>query len=296
MEILVKNGGKLHFSGQKARQTRFSLYRDMRSAKLNAMRCGLCHQDVPKLVESHIVPKAMMRHNQPQGSAHPFLVVSTEAHHYVKRSRTGLYSRIVCPQCEQSFQRSDDALLNLLRSLPTATRLRDPQGHPAAITFPNADVELIHRGILTTLFRAHLSKDDGYHKLNVSPFEELIRQLLLGTSSTLNAGHDVVLRVVETPAGALTPNPFRQPLDGIDVCTIYFPYITAYIKLDRRPFSRVFESVRLREGSPIMAVWRPEVSKSELEVIRSGITTHWSTIEKYLVPSPLNRNRNVTLD
>ena len=260
------------------------------------MRCGLCLQDVPELVESHIVPKAIMRHNQPQGGAHPFLVVSTEAHHYVKRSRTGLYSRIVCPQCERSFQRSDDALLDLLRSLPTATRHTDPQGRPMAMTFPYANVELIHRGILTTLFRAHLSQDDSYQKLDVSPFEEPIRQLLLGTTSTLNAGFDVVLRVVETPAGAFTPNPFRQPLDGRDVCTLYFPYVTAYIKLDSQPFNHVFESVRLREGSQLLAVWRPEVNKSELEVIRNGVTTHWPTIQKYLVPPPPHRKRNVPLD
>lgn len=223
-----------------------------------------------------------MLHNRPAGRGHTVLTASIEPRHYVTRIPTGIYSRIVCHECEQSFKRGDDVLLQLLRTLHTGWPIPGDGGKVIAKVYPNVDVEQLHRGILATLFRAHHSDHHNYKTLSVEPYTEALRQLLLSPHSTLEAGFHVLLRIIEAPIGALTPNPYRQNLEGLDVCHLYFPHITAYIKLDPRSFIGPRDTWRLRPSSKTMATWDSNMTHSELKVIGKIMATHLVSIQKYL--------------
>lgn len=233
------------------------------------MICGLCQQDVPRLVKSHIIAKAIATHGRPKGSQDPLVILPSNKDQRSKPSRTGIYDEIVCSSCEARFQAGDDALLALLRSLGQGVPFAYENGRPLGVSYPNADVEGVHRGILSTLFRAHLSSNSMFQHVVLDPVhEQRIRELLLSNASTFSSIYSVVLRVIVSEQGMAVASPFRETMDGVEVIRFYFPNLTAYIKVDERPFGNVFQHMTIGNSPQLQAVLKEQLSSSEMDFFR----------------------------
>jgi hypothetical protein len=244
------------------------------------MRCGLCHQEVDKLLKSHIVPEAMMLHGRPDGEDKPMLILPSDDGKHAKRSPTGIYSPIVCAKCEASFQHGDDELLRLLRTLAEGNPVANENGRALAKEYPHIDSSVLHRGILTTLFRAHLSPHEAFNRVDLGSHAEAVRQLVNGQGPTIGAGFDVVLRVIEGQVGTVTHSPFRERWNGVNAYRLYFPNITAYVKVDQRPFGELFDSVRLRPNVAPLAIIKETLSPSELRLLGNLVVKHGQALER----------------
>ena len=230
------------------------------------MICGLCQKDVPKLPKSHVIAKAIMMRDRPRGFQGPMIILPSRKGQRIQRSQTGLFSQIVCASCEKSFQTGDDALLWLCRNLATGIAFGHDGQRPHGVAYPDADITGVHRGVLTTLFRAHLSPLSLFKHVVLEPIhEQCIRELLLSDAPTLGSDYSVLLRVVASKEGLTMPSPFRETLDGVEVIRIYFPSLTAYIKVDERPFGPLFQSIMLGATPELRAVLKEQLSPSELE-------------------------------
>jgi hypothetical protein len=208
--------------------------------------------------------------------------VPSDHDQFVSKTQTGAYSQIVCDDCEKSFQAGDDALIALLRSLPAGVPIKDEHGQVGAKVFQDINVGALHRGILTTLFRAHLSPHEMFKDVDLGSFEEDARQVILQGGSTLDVGFDVILRIIEGDIAAITHSPFRDQWQGVNGYRLYFPYVTAYVKVDHQPFDPLFHAYRLRADAPVVAIWRPALSPSELALVQETIGTHAPTIKRFM--------------
>ena len=244
------------------------------------MRCGLCHQEVDKLLKSHIVPEAMMLHGRPDDCDKAMLILPSDDGKHAKRSPTGIYSPIVCAECEASFQRGDDELIRLLRTLADGVPVASDRGQVLAKEYPHIDSSILHRGILATLFRAHLSPREAFNSVNLGPYADAIRQLIGSQGPTINGGFDVVLRIIEGQIGSITHSPFREKWNGVNAYRLYFPNITAYVKVDRRPFGQLFDSVRLRPNMAPLAIINETLSPSELRLLGGVVAKHDQTLQR----------------
>ena len=232
------------------------------------MKCGLCQQDVPKLAKSHVIAKAIATHGRPKGSREPLVILSSDKGHRVVRSQTGIYSKIVCAKCEAGFQAADDALIELCRSLGQGVPIQYDGSRFLAVEYPNADIGAVHRGVLTTLFRAHLSPHPSFQHVVLDPvLEQRIRELLLSDASTLSSEFAVVLRVVLSEQGLASMSPFRTSMGGVQVIQLYFPNLTAYVKLDDH-FDEVFQGAAIGALPHLHAVLKEQLSVSEMDFFR----------------------------
>lgn len=154
-----------------------------------------------------------MLHGRPTDRDNAMLILPSDDGKYAKRSPTGIYSPIVCAQCEASFQRGDDELIRLLRTLAEGAPVASENGRALAREYPHIDSSMLNRGILTTLFRAHLSPHEAYHRVDLGPYAEEIRQLVCGQGTTIGAEFDVVLRVIKGPIGGHYPLTFSGKVE-----------------------------------------------------------------------------------
>jgi len=250
------------------------------------VKCGLCQQDVPKLAKSHVIAQAIATHGRPKGSQEPLLIVPSNKDQPLQRSRTGVYSKIVCPRCEGGFQAGDDALLALLRSLAQGVPFALHDGRPLGVSYPHADIAAVHRGVLSTLFRAHLSPHRMYQHVVLDPVHaERIRELLLSEASTLSSEYGVLLRVVLSDQATAGASPFQAPMAGVDVFRLFFPNLIAYIKVDEQPFDAVFQQATIGTFSDLHAILDEQLSPAEQEFFRYAMDGREEDIAHY-APKP----------
>lgn len=211
------------------------------------MKCGLCHRNVDKLSRSHIIPKSLLFHEQPQGAKEPLLLMSSNPDKRVERSQSGVYSQIVCAECEASFQRGDDALLDLCRNFESGVPFPDHGETPLLKFYPIMDTSDLHRGVLGTLYRAHLSPHAAFNRVDLGEkHAEAIRRLLLSDEPTdRSSSYRVVLRSVPGVQGSVIGAPFFERWEGVNAYRMYFPHITAFVKVDQRPFRPPFHIAHL---------------------------------------------------
>jgi len=229
------------------------------------MKCGLCHQDVDKLSKSHIIPRALHLLGEAKGNHQGLLVFSAEASEPVKRSHAGFYSRIVCAACEDSFKAGDDALIDVSRVHAHAAPIKDRSGNTDVVVFTNVDNATLHRGVITTLFRAHLSDNKFYKGVHLPPkFAEPLRRLLLSDEPTHVSTFDTVLHVTPTLYGRAIRSPERLRVEYINTYWLTFPYWTAIVKVDGQK-ALPFHQMRIGAYAHPVATLMPPLSPAEIE-------------------------------
>lgn len=254
------------------------------------MKCGLCQQEVAKLSRSHIIPRAVMMYGRKKDSKEPLLLMPADQEKRVVRNQSGIYSEIVCPVCEASFQRGDDALIELCRNHDKGVRPRADDGSLLGVrVYPDLDNHVVHRALLTTMYRAHLSPHDLFKHVNLGNYHaERLRQILLSAEPTDLSDYQAVLRVVQTIDGSVSASPFRQKWDGVNAYRFYFPHITAFIKVDRQPFKGSFGIGRLGAFNRPHAILADHISPSEMRMLGKAMLGRDAEVERYLPRKQVN--------
>lgn len=233
------------------------------------MRCGLCHKHVPKLVRSHVIAKAISLYGRLKESQDPLVILPSDKTQRPVRSRTGVYSEIVCSKCEAGFQAGDDALTALCRTLHQGTVLMHDGEGRGVVVYPDANIHAVHRGVLTAAFRAHLSPHPMFKHVSLEKaHEDCIRALLLSDGSTLHPDYGVVLRVVTSDEGQVVASPFSETIAGAKAIRFYFPGLTAYVKMDKRPYDHPFSTMVIGATPRLQAILQDQLSPAEMDFFR----------------------------
>jgi len=246
------------------------------------VKCELCLRECDRLAKSHIIPRALIMHGRTEGSREPMLLFPSDPSKSVQRSQAGIYSRIVCADCEASFQAGDDALIELLRTFDQGVAIKEGVSRDAARAYPNIDAATLHRGILTTLFRMHLSPHPLFNRVDLGPSHgEAIRAILQSGNSALNSIYRVVLRIVPGAQGAPIRAPFRERWEGVNAYRIYFPHITAFVKVDHRSFGGEFERASLGNFHCPVAIIAGRLAPAELSVLAHTLVGRDAEVQRY---------------
>ena len=165
-------------------------------------------------MKAHIIPKSVYK---PYGDqkAPPLLLKEKD---FPKRSRTGVYDeKIVCQDCEQLFLRWDDYGCKFLQAPPSAHRIEhDSGGRDIAYVVDPVNYDYLRLFVLSVLWRASVSTQEFFHKVNLGPLEDRLRTMILSADpGGLDDFGMIFLRYVSPPGGGF-PCPYRGELQGRD--------------------------------------------------------------------------------
>lgn len=240
------------------------------------VNCPMCKSDKPKLVESHIVPKAISTDEADPNF--PAILASTDTAIYPKKVRVGIWSRIVCQECEDSFHNDDEYLIKVYRDLALAV----PEDADNVSFLQNTDAPRLQRSILSVMYRAHLSDHAHFSSVNLGSHAESLRIFLRTQSFDAPPAFAIILRhlIGEYATGSFES--VKHRFLGVNCYRLYIPRLTAIIKVDRRSFSVLGRAFQLTEGMPARALRFDELSDDELKIIAQTRAAQGARIIKKL--------------
>src|SRR5689334_10663585 len=120
--------------------------------------CRLCGKSAA-LVRSHIIPRSFFDIDS-DGTT----LFSNGPGKLPRRAPVGVYDRIICSDCEDSFSLYDDyAFRTLKRDLPSYERVYH-QGQFAGLVARNPDFRLLKMFVISLLWRASVTTHDFYKR------------------------------------------------------------------------------------------------------------------------------------
>ncbi|WP_337052726.1 hypothetical protein [Pseudoxanthomonas sp. USHLN014] len=200
---------------------------------------------------------------------------------YAKRSPVGMWSRIVCAPCEQSFHADDEFLIRLVRNLPKLPTLNDSDGSAVGTVLKDYDAQEIKRSVLSVFFRAALSEHEIFQQVKLGPYLEPLRRYIADGDVGAPQGMEIVLRHVLPPLGRLIVSPVRVRFGAVSAYRLYLPFLTAAIKVDNRDWEDgPFRAAQLTAGFTPIALRSERPSPSEMRIITGIHTKHGRQIDR----------------
>ena len=214
------------------------------------MLCRLCNQ-TGKFTKSHIIPEAFFRELRIENV--PPTKISNTLGRFPKRSPIGVYDQeILCEECEPKFSTMDDYGIKVLLKQRDEffEPVIDSAGREVASQSKAVDQHLLLVFLIGTLWRASVSKSDFFKRIELGPYEEEARQVVLNQA----------LNVPKIFAAALTKwsttdenqyiarsilDPIRETNRNPNRYRFYFGKIVAYIKVDQREFEPQLKAIAL---------------------------------------------------
>lgn len=238
--------------------------------------CPMCKLDKTKFAESHIVPKAIS--TEGVDPEFPAILTSTDTSIYPKKVRVGIWSHIVCQDCEKSFQNDDDYLIKVYRDLSSAV----PEDSNNTSSLKGADASKLKRSLLSVMYRAHLSNHAHFSSVNLGPHAERLRVFLRGQTFDAPPAFAIILRHLVGSYATASFESIRHRFLGVNCYRLYIPRLTAIIKVDRQKFSEPGPAFQLTDGLPVRALRFDGLSDDELKMIDETRAAQGSRIKEKL--------------
>jgi len=138
--------------------------------------CKGCTKDTT-LINAHIIPKSFWV-GLKDGEIAPKLM-SNKADTYPKKLPIGVYDKtILCHDCEQKFQTIDEYGQKLLLKDESNQEKLIENGAIVGYRVQNFNYSLLKLFFISILWRASVSSQEFYSKINIGPFEDKAKQML----------------------------------------------------------------------------------------------------------------------
>lgn len=248
--------------------------------------CPFCRIENGPFVESHVVPKAIMVDAMTPGL--PSIKASTDPSLFPKRSRTGIYSKIVCGDCEKSFQGGDDYLISVYRGLSSC----DVVAGGDISVLKDVDPLLLKKAILAVAYRAHLSDDPIYKPFDLGVYAEPLRAFLRSADLDSPSEFSVVLRHMVGRFALAVFGSEPTELAGATSVFLHIPRLTAIIRFDSRPFRGGLEQIELKRGEAVSALRFDDLIPSEKEALAEMVKAQGESIAKVLKKLGVGKSGN----
>lgn len=219
------------------------------------MECKLCGCD-KKLVDAHIIPRSF---HEPlkQGGQTPIIITSNPGV-YPKQSHIGVYDKeIVCEVCEKIFSPWDDYGNKFLTQEFEEARYIGCSGERLAYNLGPCNYDNLKLFFLSVLWRAGVSKQQLFNKVQLGPYEEKLRQVILSKEAGRVADFSVALSKFDAPAnetGIL--NPDRTKYEGVIHYRLYLGGYMAIIKVSSQPSPKCFDGLYIAPNQDVFCLLR----------------------------------------
>ncbi|MDP3295088.1 MAG: hypothetical protein Q8M37_10165, partial [Nevskia sp.] len=155
------------------------------------MTCKLCGEK-KKLIKSHIIPESFFRESSGGEGAH---LVSSNPDKFPKRAPIGVYDpSILCTDCESRFSQLDNYGYEVFVS--KYETLFQPLFEDAKLvgyTSLTTDRDKLHQFLLSVLWRASVSTQVFYSKVNLGPHQDSVKHLIFNYEVAAASKYSVVL-------------------------------------------------------------------------------------------------------
>jgi hypothetical protein len=244
------------------------------------MQCRLCN-NASKLVKAHIIPESFFRVLRIDDKAP--LIISDVADHFPARSPIGVYDEeILCETCEPKFDRFDDYGTEVLLKRKEQLFQPVPSGDKTiAFQADGIDQKLLLQFLVAVLWRASVSTQPFYKRVNLGAFEDVARSMILNPDQPVPTAFGAVLSSwIVTEKQQTIANGIMDPFaerwgDGINAYRVYFGQMVAYIKVDRRPFPAPLSKFALLVQNQVALIARDFGKSKDFAVMsRTAICSH----------------------
>lgn len=185
------------------------------------MICRMCHED-RSLVKSHIIPQAFFVAINGDVT-NPSKLITNDPGKYPKRSPVGVYDEnILCASCENIFGGWDDYAISVFRDESIPYRPVNASGRVQGYLI-DPDYARLKLYFLSLLWRAGVSKQDYYSKVQLGPHEENLRAMLLARKPGGVDDYSVFMSVFNAnPEEVAMVEPWKKDIE--DVCHYHFVF------------------------------------------------------------------------
>ena len=219
------------------------------------VECKLCGHD-KKLVEAHVIPRSF--HEPLKEGGQTPIIITSKPGVYPKRSHIGVYDKeIVCEECEAIFSPWDDYGHEFLTQKLEDARYLVSNGEKLAYNFGLCDCDKLKLFFLSVLWRAGVSKQQLFNKVQLGQFEEKLRQVVLSKDAGGVGDFSVALSKFDAPAnqtGIL--NPDRTKYEGVNHYRLYLGGYMAIIKVSSQPPPKCFDGLYIAPNQNVFCLIR----------------------------------------
>ncbi|MCB6183150.1 hypothetical protein LIN78_06300 [Leeia sp. TBRC 13508] len=258
------------------------------------MLCRLCNT-AGKFSKSHIIPEAFWRELR-IGNEAPILISSHE-NTYPKRRPIGVYdSSILCEKCESTFNDLDSYGIDILLNKRHTYFEEISRKNTIEVGWHSSTIDnhKLLAFLVSILWRASVSSDEFYAKVQLGPLEELARQVVLNPESEIPSIFDAVLSIwrddeIKTSLKKAIMDPFKEKWEGVTAYRFYLGNIVAYIKADQRNFPEKFRKFSIKKAKTTYLIARSYGESHDFEALHeTAAKSHQHQFARDLSKNSLN--------
>jgi len=240
-------------------------------------QCTLCNIQT-KFVDAHIIPKWAYRYLYPEDKeAKKKSLIFVSKEQPVKRP-IGIYdSNILCAECDKILGKLDEYGKVVLLD----KKFIKYKNTDYIYFLETVDVNKLKLFLLSILWRSSISKRKEFNRINIGPYEEKIRNILILQKENKTKqiiDYDFIITKFEDGD---FPNinqkniqiPRCEKIDSVNMGVIYFPRgIKVYVKVDQRPFPSNLQKVTagsIKEGALVISMGRFQESNDFVSLLRT---------------------------
>jgi hypothetical protein len=219
------------------------------------MRCLLTDTE-GKGVKAHIIPKSFYDLDYSQRV--PLLVITNSDDGYNGTSFVGIYdSGIVTIEGEKVFNEWDAYAHQLLIRDREQLGKRVSGGDVIALEKSQYDYPKLKLFFLSLLWRASVSTQRFFRRVNVGPFEPTLREAILrGDPGDIDFFSTTLACFVDMPTRAAILDPFRERYERVSYYRFFLGNYIAYIKVDSQRTPAPFDTFALAPDRPLCILGR----------------------------------------
>jgi hypothetical protein len=233
--------------------------------------CG----SVTKLIRAHIIPRALYKPILKESDY--ALEATNRPEYYNRKLPVGIYdAKILCETCERLFSPFDCYANELLLEHDWSTATGFPKDKPQALLLKNHDYHNLKLFFMSVVWRASVSSQPFFGRVEVGPHEERLREHIRNNDSGGPQDFGALIAKFDGPTrGALDLdpkqmwlNPDRAKFDDVNCVRLWLADFCVYVKVDSRPYNDLATTFCMKDGEPLIVILREFASSKELSVIR----------------------------
>lgn len=249
------------------------------------MLCRFCSRDFPKLAKAHIIPRSFFK--VIRGTS-KYSIVMQASKNEVKQDfkQAGIYdSTILCEECEALFTAFDDHGFRVFNGVFKKPQVYlDPFGNQCAFLLPNVRYDLLKLFVMSLAWRASVSTDPFFRRVNLGPHENRIRDMIAARDcgDQQKYAFFCVHPLGEEFPGSILPARCRK-IAGLNCVQIHLPKMYVVLKVDNRPFLEPFATLMLRQNPPHFLAFLPyrgSLENKYVEAVRKVLRSHEEKVKK----------------
>ena len=232
--------------------------------------CQGCELD-KKLIKTHAIPESFFVKMRSEHGV-PKLMTDVKGT-YPKKALIGVYdNKILCRDCEDKFQNVDDYGQQILLQQEADHEKLMVHGKVHGYRVKNVDYKKLKLFFISVLWRASLSTQSFYEKVNLGPYQNKAKYLIWTNGSGEQSDFAfVVAKFTDSSIGKTMLDPHPERWQGVNYYRFYMYGYVVYIKVDKQKSPDIFKKIEMAADGDLIIIGRSIENSSELSVMTSVV-------------------------